>query len=96
LGIRDLFSKRIKDEVVGTKILVASLDPKFVEVANADYRSYSQFYPTPTDSSFERAQDLFDAMGKRYDVVHLFCDVPPVRSAVTMKPMPQAWFHRPT
>lgn len=38
-------------------------------------RSYSQFYPTPTESVFERAQELFAAIGKRYDVVHLFCDV---------------------
>ncbi len=75
MGIRELFRKRRQEEVVGTKILVASLDPKFAEVANADCRCYSQFYPTPTESVFENAQELFAAIGKRYDVVHLFCDV---------------------
>lgn len=75
MGIRELFRKRRQDEVVGAKILVASLDPKFGEVANADCRCYSQFYPTPTESVFESAQELFAAIGTRYDVVHLFCDV---------------------
>jgi hypothetical protein len=51
------------------------LDPKFAEVANADCRCYSQFYPTPTESVFENAQELLAAIDKRYDVVHLFCDV---------------------
>jgi len=75
LGSRDLFKKRVRDEVVGTKILVASLDPKFAELANADCRCYSQFYPTPTESVFESAQELFAAIGRGYDVVHLFCEV---------------------
>jgi hypothetical protein len=75
LGIRELFKKHKQEEVVGTKILVASLDPKFAEVAKADCRCYSQFYSSSADSVFESAQELFAAIGKRYDVVHLFCNV---------------------
>ena len=77
MRIRDLFRKRRQDEVVGTKILVASLDPKFAEVANADCRCYSRFYLTPTESVFQSAQELFAAIVRGYDVVHLFCDVTP-------------------
>jgi hypothetical protein len=75
LGIRELFKKRGLNQVVGTKVLVASLDPKFAEVASADCACYSQFYPTPTQSAFENVQELFAAISEGYDVVHLFCDV---------------------
>jgi hypothetical protein len=36
LGIRNLFSKGGQDEVVDAKILVASLDPKFLELTKVD------------------------------------------------------------
>jgi hypothetical protein len=75
LGIRELFKKREQDQVVGTKVLVASLDPKFAEVASADRACYSQFYPAPSQFAFENVQELFAAISKGYDVVHLFCDV---------------------
>jgi hypothetical protein len=71
LGLRDLFRKRAQDEVVGTKILVASLDPKFAEWAKTDCACYSQFYPTPTEAVFESSQELFGSIAKGYDTVHL-------------------------
>jgi hypothetical protein len=74
LGFLDLFKKR-KDEVVGTRVLVALLSPKFAELATADYRSYSQFYPATTQSVFESPEEFLDEIEKGYDVVHLFCDV---------------------
>jgi hypothetical protein len=75
LAIRNLFSKRGDDEVVGAKILVASLDPKFAELAKADSNCYSQFYHTPTVLVFESIQELLGTIDKGYDIVHLFCDV---------------------
>lgn len=77
MGLRELFRKHTQDEVVGTKILVASLDPKFAEWAKTDCSCYSQFYPAPDEIVFENAQQLFSGIDKRYDIVHLFCDVSP-------------------
>ena len=75
MAIRNLFSKPGDDEVVGAKILVASLDPKFAELAKADSNCYSQFYHTPTVLVFESIQELLGTIDKGYDIVHLFCDV---------------------
>ena len=75
LGIRDLFRKRAQDEVVGTRILIASLDLKFTELMKNDCHCYSQFYATPTETVFESSQELLKAIRQGYDIVHLFCDV---------------------
>jgi hypothetical protein len=75
LGIRDLFRKRPQDEVVGTRILIGSLDPKFAELIKNDCHCYSQFYATPTETVFESSQELFKAIRQGYDIVHLFCDL---------------------
>jgi len=75
MGIRDLFKKRAQDEVLGTKILVASLNGKFAEWARADAGCYSRFYSAPAEGTFEQVEELLKAIGKGYDVVHLFCDV---------------------
>ncbi|MFI5097112.1 MAG: hypothetical protein ACHQT6_03975 [Candidatus Acidiferrales bacterium] len=77
MGIRDFFSKRAHDEVVGTKVLVASLDQKFAELVKADSHCYSQFYPTPTEAVFESIQELLETIDEGYDIVHLFCDLSP-------------------
>ena len=77
MGIRDLFRKRTEDEATGTKILVAALDAKFAELVKADCRCYSQFYPVPAESFFENTQGLLGTIVKGYDIVHLFCHVPP-------------------
>jgi hypothetical protein len=76
VGIKDLFRKR-RDEVVGTKVMVASLDPKFTEQMKADRDCYSQFYSAPDESIFDNAQQLLSGFDKSYDIAHLFCDVSP-------------------
>ena len=79
MGIKNLFRKssHSEDEVVGSKVLVCSLDPKFAELLDADRNSYRRFYPTTTAATFTSLQELSAAIGKGYDVVHLFCDAPP-------------------
>ena len=77
LGIRNLFSKGGQDEVVDAKILVASLDPKFLELTKVDSNCYSQFYHTPTVRVFDGIQELLGTICNGYDIVHLFCDVSP-------------------
>lgn len=77
MRIGDLFRKRSQDEVVVSKVLVASLDPKFAELAKADRGCYSKFYPTPAETIFENTQELLKSIGSGFDIVHLFCDVSP-------------------
>jgi hypothetical protein len=77
LKIGDLFGKRSQDEVMATKVLVASSDPKFAELAKTDCGCYSQFYPTPAETNFENIQELLKSIGSGFDIVHLFCDVSP-------------------
>jgi len=75
LRILDFFKKRTIDEDFRAKILVALLNPKFMEIAGADCRCYSQFYSSTTQSAFESSGDLLATLQTGYDVVHLFCDV---------------------
>jgi len=77
LGIKDLFRKHSHEEVVSSKVLVCSLDPKFAELLDADRNSYGRFYPNSTAASFAGIQELLAAIGKGYDIVHLFCDASP-------------------
>jgi hypothetical protein len=75
MGIADLFKKRNRDEISGTKVLVSSLDSKFSTLALADKSSYAKFYSVPSEQSFNGIEALLSAIRKGYDVVHLFCDV---------------------
>ena len=77
MALRDLFSKRRKDEVNGTKVLVCALDPKFAEFLRIDSVSYSRSYPGVTVREFSTMDELSEAIDQRYDIVHLFCDVSP-------------------
>ena len=77
LGIKDFFRKHSQDEVEGSKVLVCSLHPKFAELLSIDSNSYSQFYPTTTATTFASIKELSGAIGRGYDIVHLFCDVSP-------------------
>jgi len=61
-GIRDLFSNAPKMSRPRTKILVASLDPKFAELVKATAAASSQFYPTPAETLFENTQELLEAI----------------------------------
>jgi hypothetical protein len=76
VGIKDFFTRR-QDEVVGTKVIVASLDPRFAELAKADRDCYSHFYSAPDEIGFENAQQLLSGIDRRCDIVHLFCDISP-------------------
>jgi hypothetical protein len=77
LGIKDLFRRQSHDEVVGSKVLVCSLHPKFAELLRVDSSSYGQFYPAPTATTFASIQELSGAITRGYDIVHLFCDASP-------------------
>jgi hypothetical protein len=64
LGLKDLFGKRNRDEVVGTKVLLASLDPKFADILKSDANSYAQFYPATTTLDLVSFQQLLEEIGK--------------------------------
>ena len=80
--MRDLFRKHGNDEVIGSKVLLLSMEPKFAELLQIDINSYRQFYPTPTAITSASLQELTAAIGKGYDICHLFCDVSPVGNIV--------------
>jgi hypothetical protein len=71
----DLFSMRHTDEVTGTKVLLCSLGQKFAKLLHDDRISYSRFYSAVTATDFSTIKQLSQAFEKRYDIVHLFCDV---------------------
>jgi hypothetical protein len=75
LGVFDFFRK---DEVLGSKVLVCGLDPRFEELMTADSQIYKRFYPSTVATLFSSVLELHQALAsQQYDVVHLFCDVPP-------------------
>jgi hypothetical protein len=77
VALRDLFSKRRASEVIGTKVLVCGLHPKFAELLDVDSAIYSRFYPATLVRRFSKIEELLEALDQRYDVVHLFGDVSP-------------------
>jgi hypothetical protein len=72
MGLLDAFRK---DEVVGTRVLVCGLGPKFDELRKSDERVYKRFYPATTSMAAATLAELNEAVGQHHDIVHLFCDV---------------------
>jgi len=72
MGLFRLFKK---DEVVGSRVLVCSLGNHFEESLKSDSHSYGRYYRDITVGSFSRIQQLSEAINRRYDIVHLLCDV---------------------
>jgi hypothetical protein len=72
MGLLDAFRK---DEVVGTKVLVCSLGPNFDELRKNDERIYKRFYPATTSVAAPTVAELKQAVGQRYDIVHVCCEV---------------------
>ncbi|MFI4976144.1 MAG: hypothetical protein ACHP84_16515 [Caulobacterales bacterium] len=77
LGRKAQGSPGRRDTVVGTKVLVASIDDRFAELAGEDAAAYRRFYPATTLESFGEAEAFLRALDRNYDVVHLFCDAGP-------------------
>jgi hypothetical protein len=74
VGILDLFRK---DEVVGAKVLVCALETRFDDLVKVDSEAYRRYYPAKDIAIFPSISGLMDAVGQRYDIVHLLCDVSP-------------------
>jgi hypothetical protein len=72
MGIFDSFRK---EEITGTKVLVAQLTPKFDEHLKSDLRVYKRFYPSAANATFTTVAELRNAIGQKYDVLHLFGEV---------------------
>lgn len=72
MGILDLFRK---DEVTGSKVLVCSLDARFADSLKTDSQVYKRFYPATTSTAFSGIAQLTEALGQKYDIVHLLCEV---------------------
>jgi hypothetical protein len=72
MGLFDAFRK---EEVTGTKVLVGQLGTKFDEHVKSDLRVYKRFYPAASGATFTTVAEVRGAVGHKYDVLHLFCDV---------------------
>jgi hypothetical protein len=77
VGLWGLFTMRRTDEVTGTKVLLCSLGQKFTGLLRGDRISYSRFYSAVTATDFSTIKQLSQAIEKKYDIVHLFCEVSP-------------------
>jgi len=74
MGILDLF-RRGKDEVLGTKVLVCTLDGRFDSFLKEDSAVYIRHYRSTTTATFSGIQSLLGALEQGYDVLHLLSDV---------------------
>ena len=72
MGIMDLFRK---DEVFGAKVLVCALDNRFDDLLQQDSQVYSQCYKATTTEMLPTLQALSGHLERKYDIVHLLCDV---------------------
>jgi hypothetical protein len=76
MGVFDSFRK---EEVTGTRVLVgqlgSGLGTKFDEPLKSDLRVYKRFYPAASGATFTSVAELRGAVGHKYEVLHLFCDV---------------------
>lgn len=73
MGLFDAFKK---EEVVGTKILVCTLDAaRFQSLLNSDSQQYKRLYPATSASVFAGVPALTQAIGQAYDIVHFYGDV---------------------
>lgn len=72
MGLLDAFRK---DEVVGAKVLVCALGAKFDDLRKSDEKVYKRFYPATTSVTANSLGEIRQALGQRYDIVHLFCEV---------------------
>jgi len=79
MGIFDAFRK---EEVTGSKVLVCQLGTKFDEQTKSDLRVYKRFYPAVTNSTFTSIAELNAAIGPKYDILHLCCDVDPAGNVI--------------
>jgi len=72
MGLFDAFRK---DEVTGSKVLVASLDARFADWLKMDSGVYKRYYPATTSTAFTDLSQLTGAITQKYDIVHLLCNV---------------------
>jgi len=74
MGLFDAFKK---EEVVGTKVLVCSVDARFSQPMNSDSQMYKRLYPATVANVFSNLDQLLQAIAQKYDVVHFYSDVSP-------------------
>lgn len=70
-----IFDSFRKEEVTGSKVLVCQLGTGFDDEMKSDLRVYKRFYPTASSAVFTTVAEVRDAVSRKYDVLHLFCNV---------------------
>lgn len=77
MGIIDWLQKKAQEEVIGTRVLVGALGAKFEDVLAADTEVWRRHYPSLTMVSFSNIHQLIERVSRRYDIIHLGCEVLP-------------------
>ncbi len=72
MGIFDAFRK---EEIAGSKVLVCQLGTAFDDEIRSDLRVYKRFFSTAASAVFSSVADLRAALGEKYDILHLCCNV---------------------
>jgi len=75
MALRNLFDSFFQEEEVRTRPLVCGLAPKFANLLESDAKIYSRFYSATTIKKSSTVGELLDSIDKRYDIVHVLCDV---------------------
>jgi hypothetical protein len=77
MGLKDLFRRRTREEVFGSKVLVCGLGLQFQEGVAADGEIYERYYRSVETATFSEIRELMDAVSRSPDIIHLFCNVSP-------------------
>src|SRR5205809_459322 len=64
-----------RDEVIGSRVLVCALDPRFDDLLKADSQIYSKFYTFTDLKICSNIQQLNHLMNQSFDLIHLFAEV---------------------
>jgi hypothetical protein len=77
LKIAELFARRPKQIIKGSRVLVCGLDFSLRELFEADLSVYSRHYQSVDAAFFSSISDLLGALERAYDIVHFFCGLSP-------------------
>jgi hypothetical protein len=68
-------SRRPSETTKGSKVLLCSLGSHFCELLEADKTVYCRHYRSVDEIFPSSIEELLRAIGKGYEIVHLFCDL---------------------
>ena len=77
MKITRLFGDVRRDTTRSSKVLVCSLGSRYQQSVKDDSNVYARHYRNVDLKTLSGIEDLLAAVGKGYDIVHMFCDLAP-------------------